>query len=178
MNRFLVVFAIFVLLLMVAVYLGWFRFSSSESADGTHEGLEITMDKGKIKDDSTKVKNEVKDLAHSTSEGFKKVVSKVDSGLSSNPKPTFQADRKSVELEPGAKTAVKITRTGKDLPEMRLTITATPSSHLIVTGGEFRANEVETALVIEAGAGATGGTVNIEDNGASEQVTVVIKPAN
>jgi hypothetical protein len=173
--RFLAIVGAIVILVLVAVYLGWFGFSSSATSDGNHESVEISMDKAKIRSDTAKVTDEVKDIARDTGEGVKKIAAKVQNGISSKQTPSLAADKKSIELEPGASATIKLTRSGGELTATHLILTPSAASNLLVTGGDFKAGETETAVVIEAAAGATNGSVNVEGNGDSQRVDVAIK---
>jgi hypothetical protein len=173
-GKFLAVFGAFVLLGMIAVYFGWFGVRSSTTVDGDHEKLELTMDKAKIRDDTSKVVDNVKELSRDATEGIKNVATKVGDGLSSNPKTVMTADRKTVELNPGTYGKVKFTRSGVDLAATRLTLTPTPASNLVVTGGQFALNETETFIVIDAPTGSTNGEVKVEGVGDSQIIKVVI----
>lgn len=174
MGRFLSIIGAIVLLLLVAVYLGWFGFSSSTTSDGNQETVQVTMDKSKIREDTAKVTDEVKGLARETGEGVRKIASKVENGLSKKT-PLLLADKKSIELDAGTSAQVMITRSGSELAATHLILTPSPASNLLVTGGEFKAGETQTAVVIEAPAGARDGSVNVEGNGDSQRVDVVIK---
>jgi len=133
------------------------------------------MDKAKMRADTAKVTEEVKDIARDTGEGVRKIAAKVENGLSSKQKPSLLADKKLIELEPGASATVKITRSGSALDAMQLTLTPSSTSNLIVSGGEFKAGESDSAIVIEAAAGARNGSVSVEGNGDSQSVDVVVK---
>jgi hypothetical protein len=177
MERFLIVFALFVLAAMVVVYLGWFHIGASSTADGNHESVEITMNKDKINADSAKVADEVKSVAREAGAGIKKIAGKVENSISAKQQTILTADRKSVDLEPGERSTIRVSRSGGDLPAMTLTLTAAPASKLLVTGGEFKTGERESFVVIEAAKDATDGTVSVEGSGASEHVNVAVKPA-
>jgi hypothetical protein len=174
-GRFLAIVGAIVILMLVAVYLGWFGFSSSITSDGNHEKVEVTMDKARIREDTAKVTDEVKELTRETGEGVKRIADKVEHGLSSNKAPLLVADRKSIELEPGARTTVKLTRSGSDLKALQLILTPSSSSNLGVSGGEFKAGEADSAMVIEAASGARPGSVNIEGIGDIQHVDVFVK---
>ncbi len=173
--RFLAIVGAIVILVLVAVYLGWFGFSSSANNDGNHESVEISMDKAKIRSDTAKVTDEVKDIARDTGEGVRKIAAKVENGFSGKQKPLLVADKKAIELEPGASATIKLTRSGGELTATHLILTPSVSSNLLVTGGDFKSGETETAVVIEAPTGAKDGSVNVEGNGDSQRVEVVIK---
>jgi hypothetical protein len=176
MSRFLIFFALFVLAAGVVVYLGWFHIGASSTTDGNHESVEITMNKDKIKADSAKVTDEVKSVARDAGAGIKKIAGKVERGFSGSEKTVLTAESKSIDLEPGARTTVKILRSGGDLSAMTLALAATSLSNLLVTGGEFKTGEAESLIVIEAAKGATDGTVSVDGNGGSARITVTVKP--
>ena len=176
MGRFLTILGAFVLFGMVAVYMGWFGFSSTTTSDGGHQKIEITMDNAKIKSDADKVRNEVKDLSRKTSDGLRNITDKTENGASTpNRNTTLETDKKSIDLEPGAHATVRFTRRGPELPALQLILTPSASSNLTATGGEFKANDREASIVIEAPAGATDGSVNVEGNGDSQRIYVTMK---
>lgn len=174
MGRFLAIVGAIVILALLAVYMGWFGFSSSTSSNGDREKIEVTMDKAKVREDMTKVADGAKELGRETSDGVKRIATKVENGLSKQP-PLLVADRKSIELESGASTTVKVTRSGNDLKAMQLALTPSASSNLVVTGGAFNAGDTEAAIVIEAAPGAKDGNVNVEGNGSSQLIDVAVK---
>lgn len=175
MGKFLAVFGAFVLIIMIAVYMGWFGISASSSSDGNHEKVEVTMDKDKIRSDTAKVTDNVKEISRDASEGARKIATKVENSISNSSKPQLIADKKSVEIEAGSSAAVKVTRTGSKLAAAHLTLTASPGSNLILTGGEYKADETETTVTIEAHADSKSGSVTVEGNGDSQRVDVVVK---
>jgi len=174
MGRFLAFVGAIVVLALLAAYMGWFGFSSSTSSNGDRDKVEVTMDKAKVSEDMTKFTDEVKELGRETRDGARKVATKVENELSKQA-PLLSADRRSIELESGSSTTVKVTRGGTDLKAMQLILTPNAASNLIVTGGAFNAGDTEASIVIEAASGAKDGNVNVEGNGSSQRIDVAVK---
>ncbi len=164
----------FALLMLVAGYLGWIAVESTTAGESDQEKFEVTMDKGKIKEDTGKVADEVKELSHDTGEGIRKIAQDIGDKFSANDSKTLTAHPKSVELEPGASARITVTRSGNTTKALQLTFVPSNASRLLVSGGEFGAGESEAVVTIEAPAEARDGSVQLEGQGDSERVDVLV----
>jgi hypothetical protein len=161
MGRFLIIVCV-VLLLAFAFYRGWFSLSGHSESDANIDKAtgEVTVDKAKIKEDTAEATSKAKELGQKASEKTREAVSKIEGPSKSDYTP-LALNKKTIELEQGAKTEVTVTRTGGDLNNMQLGLTVSQDCNLLVSGGLFKAGGTETTITVEAPKGARDGSITM-----------------
>ena len=176
MGKFLIIICV-VLLLAFAFYRGWFSLSGhSESNANIDKAVgEVTVDKAKIKVDTDEAAAKAEELGQKAREKTREAVSKIE-GSSNSDSTSLTLNKKTIELEQGAKTEVTVTRTGGGLNNMQLGLTVSQDCNLLASGGLFKAGETETTIMIEAPKGARDGSITAEASGKSVVLHVAVKP--
>jgi hypothetical protein len=114
-------------------------------------------------DAANKVANEAKTAADKAS------------ALLDNSVKNLKADKPIVELKPGAKAEVKITREGGALKRLKLDIRIAADSKLSASGGEFKDGETQTTLMIEAQPGITSDSAITISAGEKAKLILPVK---
>ena len=180
---------LFILLLVIgivafAAYRHWFVISSNSDTSNDTVSTTLTVDKAKIKEDTKdarakagelgeQAKNDVKDIAHKISPGSSTPATTTTAGT-----PNVALADTIVELEPGNKAVVNVSRKGADVTQtLQLGMTVSEGSNLQVSGGAFDSGKTETSITVEAPPNAHPGKVFIHaEGGPTLELQVLVKP--
>jgi multidrug efflux pump subunit AcrB len=173
MSRFYVLTLTLVILGIIAFALGWFNISTSSDSSKDKMNVNLTLDKGKVKEDAAATAAKARELSAKTEEEIRDVARKIGSATDT---PTWTVDRKRLELQAGTSADVTLTRHGSDLKTLQVGLFPSTGSKLIVTGGLFKEGEKTAMVAVEAPAGASDGQISIVADGRSEILDVVVKP--
>ena len=110
-----------------------------------------------------KIKDGAKVLAHKA-------------GALTETKPTaLKLDREPIEVTPGRKSEVKVTRSGGELKAASLQLSPATGSKISAIGGVFKMGESETLIYVEALPGAQDASLTIKMGDSVKVVPVIIK---
>lgn len=176
MSRFSGLLLTLVILGVVAFWLGWFNVSTTSESAGDRVHVDLTLDKGKVKEDAAATAARARELGAKTQEEIRDAARKIGTKSSTEITTGWALDRKHVELEAGSSVDVMLTRSGSDLKTLQVGLFPSAGSNLVVSGGLFKDGATSTLVAIEAPENAHDGQISVVAEGRSETIDVVVKP--
>jgi len=176
MSRFYALLLTLVILGVIAFWLGWFNISTSNESAGDRVHVDLTLNKGKVREDADATAAKARELGAKTQEEIRDAARKIGNKSSTDVATGWTLDRKHIELEAGSSVDVILSRTGSDLKAQQVGLFPSAGSNLIVTGGQFKEGATSALVAIEAPANAHDGQVSVVADGRSESIDVVVKP--
>ena len=81
-----------------------------------------------------------------------------------------------LEVQAGTRAGIAVMRKGGDTTKpLTLELTPAPGSGLVATGGEFKANEIETTVIVEAPTGSHDASVSVKGGDTVKLLPVFVK---
>lgn len=158
-----------------AFCLKWFGIAATNDVKNDKINVELTVDKGRVKEDAATATSKAQELGRKTKEEVREVAKKIEN-LTEKHGIHLELDTKTVELEQGAKIEVGVTRSDGELNLLQLGLIPSSGSDLLVSGGLFNVGESVCRITIEAPKGARSGSIRIVADNSSELLTVTVKP--
>lgn len=169
------IWLIFVIALIAAFYFGWLGVKTSSDKVTDKSKIELSVDKGKVKEDTQEAFSKAEDLGRKIKAETQAVVGKA--GAATESKHTqLTLDSKSIELAEGTQRDVTVSRTGGDHKSLQLGLSPSSGSNLLASGGLFKNGETSTRITVAAPKDARSGSIAIAAEGQAETLAVNLKP--
>ena len=120
------------------------------------------------------LEQKARDAANEVADKAKGAVNKAAELLDNNVK-SLKADKAVVEVKPGAKADVKITREGGAMKRLKLDMRIAADSKLTASGGEFKDGEAQATVTIEAQTGITADSAITISAGEKAKLILPVK---
>ncbi|MBI3828137.1 MAG: hypothetical protein HY291_01385 [Planctomycetes bacterium] len=163
-----------VVLVIAAFCVGWLAVKATNDKVNDKSNIEITVDKGKVKRDTSDLTEKAKDIGEKIKQDAKDLVAKSNEPLDSV-QSRLSLDRTSIDLLPESQADVTVMRTGGELKALQLGLTASADSNLFTSGGAFNAGDTSTRVTVKAPKGARNGKIAITAEGQTVTLDVIVK---
>jgi hypothetical protein len=163
---------IIVVLAIAAYYMRWFGVSTSTDAAGDSSNIELTVNKGKFKDDVGRAASKAEEVGTKAKDGMAR---KTDNSTESRDTQLL-LDKTAIDLDSGSRADVTVTRAGGDTKQLQLGLIPSSGSNLLASGGLFKDGETSAVITVEAPKTARTGKITIEAGTNTVFLTVTMKP--
>jgi hypothetical protein len=161
------------ILTIFALYMNWFAFDTVNDTARDKTKIEMTVDKGKVKEDVSAAKQKTEEIGKKAAEGAKDVAEKFVT-LPQKNGAQIELEQQKVEMQPGATVHISVSRTDAELNRLQLGLIPSSGSNLLASGGLFNTGETRSTISIEAPKDAHDGTVEVVANGKAQIITVTV----
>lgn len=174
MSRLYWLFLTIVILGIFAAYMSWFTVSTSSDVHNDKANIDLTIDKGKVKEDAAAAKEKAQELGQKTRDEAQEVARKIER-LTEKNTTRMEFDTHNVDIQRGTALDIVVNRSGDDLSRLQLGLVPSPGSNLLLSGGLFKAGETFSNISIEAPKDAKDGTITVVASGKAEIITITVK---
>ena len=168
-------------LLALGFYMHWLRVRASEDRENDKYDIELSINKGKAKQDAIEAKEKVADKVEAVGQALKPNPATPDSTAAPQTGPNdsivqLTLEHYSIQMVVGTRQTLKATRFGGDMGVLQIGLRPSQGSNLLALGGLFKPGDTETTITIDAPHNARDGSITILVGDKVQELKVNVVP--